>query len=501
MNQTSQNRSMKGKARQTLDNHFNIAGTVQQHVITPFVQQIAENNFQIGASTTAEKSVFKKRATETTMQQQISESSKQKGEEEKVQKIDRIHGEQSTHEKKVPEKLVKTDSPVPQILALSTQQDEKKIVQEFRMTKQAIVEGGTDAEGTMEPSQMTTHPTSQEQKRKTHQEVVRTGGTKQLTANRCPMLKSRISTQFNLLDQGIDGTRKASEVPKSKRHTNGKNIGRQTSQIHELQSKPHGENQSHYTQGTVKRKSRLPPIDQHGSREGTSCLLQCEVPKSKRHTNGKKIGRQNSQIHGLQSKPQGENQSNYKQGTMRRMNKLPPIEQHGSREGTSPLLQISLAKEQVLIRRMTKLSMPRSHIDGVERNGGTVIQQKSARRPGVMQHMTRSRPNPVGEQQAKTKEDALHVSRYPRSREMVPLRKLARKYTEINQAKSKRSAAKVSIRPANESCKVVIFNGRRVAIQQESNDYDYPGRRNGLCAGTDPAQQELTFIRVLRKRF
>ena len=368
------------------------------------------------------------------------------------------------------------------------------------MTKQAIAEGGTDAEGTMEPSQMTTHPTSQEQKRKTHQEVVRTGGTKQLTANRCPMLKSRISTQFNLLDQGIDGTRKASEVPKSKRHTNGKNIGRQTSQIHELQSKPHGENQSHYTQGTVKRKSRLPPIDQHGSREGTSCLLQCEVPKSKRHTNGKKIGRQTSQIHGLQSKPHGESQGNYKQSTMKRLSKLPPIEQHGSREGTSPLLQISLAKEQVLIRRMTKLSMPHSHIDGVERNGGTVIQQKSARRPGVMQHMTRSRPSPVGEQPTKTKEDALHVSRYPRSREMVPLRKLARKYTEINQAKSKR-AAKVSIRPVNESCKVVIFNGRRVAFQQESNDYDYPGRRNGLCARTDPAQQELTFIRVLRKRF
>ena len=498
-NQTAQNRSMKGKAKQTQDNHFNIEGTVQQHVITPFVQQIAENNFQIGASTTAEKSVFDKRATERTMQQQIPESSKQKGEEEKVQKIDRIHGEQSTHKKKVPEKLVKKDSRVPQILVLSTQQDEKKIVQAFRMTKQPLAEGGTDAKGTMEPSQMTTHPTSQEQKRKT-QEVLKKGDTKQPTANRCPMLKSRISTQFNRSDQGIDGTRKLSEVPKSKRHTIGKKIGNQTSQIHGVQSKPHGQNQSNYKQGTVKRKSRLPPIDQHGSREGTSCLLQCEVPKSKRHTNGKKIGRQTSQVHGLQSKPQGENQSNFKQGTMRRMNKLPPIEQHGSREGTSPLLQISLAKEQVLIRRMTKLSMPRSHIDGIERNGGTVIQQKSARRPGVMQHMTRSRPSPVGEQQAKTKEDALHVSRYPRSREMVPLRKLARKYTEINQANSKR-AAKVSIRPVNESCKVVIFNGRRVAIQQESNDYDYPGRRNGLCAGTDPAQQELTFIRVLRKRF
>ena len=367
------------------------------------------------------------------------------------------------------------------------------------MTEQPLAEGGTDAKGTMEPSQMTIHPTSQEQKRKT-QEVLKKGDTKQPTANRCPMLKSRISTQFNLSDQGIDGTRKLSEVPKSKRHTIGKKIGNQTSQIHGVQSKPHGENQSNYKQGKVKRKSRLPPIDQHGSREGTSCLLQCEVPKSKQYTNGKKIGRQNSQIHGLQSKPQGENQSNFKQGTMRRMNKLPPIEQHGSREGTSPLLQISLAKEQVLIRRMAKLSMPHSHIDGVERNGGTVIQQKSARRPGVMQHMTRSQPSPVGEQQAKRKEDALHVSRYPRSREMVPLGKLARKYTEINQAKSKR-AAKVSIRPVNGSCKVVIFNGRRVAVQQESNDYDYPGRRNGLCAGTDPAQQELTFIRVLRKRF
>ena len=147
--------------------------------------------------------------------------------------------------------------------------------------------------------------------------------------------------------------------------------------------------------------------------------------------------------------------------------------------------------------------MTRRHNDDVETNGGAgkaMIQQKSARRPGVLQPMTRW-PSLVGEQQATRKEDAVHVSRYPRSREMVPQRKLARKYTEINQAKSKRSVAKASIRPVNESCKVVIFNGRRVAIQQKSNDYDYPGRRNGLCAGTDPAQQELTFIRVLRKRF
>ena len=147
--------------------------------------------------------------------------------------------------------------------------------------------------------------------------------------------------------------------------------------------------------------------------------------------------------------------------------------------------------------------MTRRHNDDVETNvgaGKAMIQQKSARRPGVIQPMTRW-PSLVGEQQAIRKEDAVRVSRVPRSREMVPQRKLARKYTEINQAKSKRSVAKASIRPVNESCKVEIFKRRRVAIQQESNDYDYPRRRNGLCAATDPAQHELTFILVLRKRF
>ena len=95
----------------------------------------------------------------------------------------------------------------------------------------------------------------------------------------------------------------------------------------------------------------------------------------------------------------------------------------------------------------------------------------------------------------------MHVSRYPRSRAMLTQRKLSRNYMEINQAKNNRSVVKVSLRPVNERRKVEIFKRRRVAIQQESNDYDYPGRRNGLCAWTDPAQQELTFIRVLRKCF
>ena len=186
------------------------------------------------------------------------------------------------------------------------------------------------------------------------------------------------------------------------------------------------------------------------------------------------------------------------------MNKLPPIhdEQNDSGGRTSSHLQISLAEEQVLIRRMSRFSMTRRHNDDVETNvgaGKAMIQQKSARRPGVIQPMNRW-PSLVGEQQATRKEDAVRVSRVPRSREM-PQRKLARKYTEINQAKSKRSVAKASIRPVNESCKVEIFKRRRVAFQQESNDYDYPRRRNGLCAATDPAQHELTFILVLRKRF
>ena len=446
MNQTVPNHSMKDKAKRTLDNHFNIRETVQHPVITPFVQQITEENFQIGGSNAAKNSVFHKGTIERTMQRQISDSSTQKDEEKKAQKLVKTLGEQ----KKVPETLVKKGNPLPQIPVPSTQQDGKKIDQEFRIAKQTTDAEGMDAEVTMELSQVA-HPKSQDQKRKTH-EALRRPDTKQPlfhratelrkpTANpRCPTLKSRLSSQF-IAPDGIDSTRKVTEVPTFRQYTYGKKIRRQTSQIHGLQSKQH------------------------------------------------KV----------------ENQSNYQQGTIRRMNKLPPIhdEQHDSGGRTSSHLQISLAAEQVLIRRMSRFSMTRRHNDDVETNGGAgkaMIQQKSARRPGVIQPMTRW-PSLVGEQQATTKEDAVHVSRYPRSREMVPQRKLARKYMEINQAKSKRSVAKASIRPVNESCKVEIFKRRRVAIQQESNDYDYPRRRNGLCAATDPAQQELTFILVLRKRF
>ena len=443
MNQTVPNHSIKGKAKQTRDNHFNIRGTVQHPVITPFVQQITEEDFQIGGSNAAKKSVFDKGTIKRTMQRQISDSSTPEDEEKKAQKLVKTLGEQ----KNVPETLVKKGNPLPRIPVPSTQQDGKKIDQEFRIAKQTTDAGGMDAEVTMELSQIT-HPKSQDQKRKTH-EALRRPDTKQPLFHRatelrkpppnprCPMLKSRLSSQF-IAPDGIESTRK---VPTFRQHTYGKKIRRQTSQNHGLQSKQH----------------------------------------------------------------KAENQSNYRQGTMRRMNKLPPIhdEQHDSGGRTSSHLQISLAEEQVLIRRMSRFSMTRRHNDDVETIGGAgkaMIQQKSARRPGVIQPMTRW-PSRVGEQQATRKEDAVHVSRYPRSREMVPQRKLARKYTEINQAKSKRSVAKASIRPVNESCKVEIFKLRRVAIQQESNDYDYPGRRNGLCAGTDPAHQELTFIRVLRKRF
>ena len=445
MNQTVPNHSMKGKAKQTLDNHFNIGETVQHPVITPFGQQITEENFQIGGSNAAKKSVFDRGAVERTMQRQIAESSTQKHEEEKAQKLVKTLGEQ----KKVPETLVKKGNQLPQIPVPSTQQDGKKIDQEFRIAKQTTDAEGMDAEVTMELLQIA-HPKIQDEKRKTH-EGLRRPDTKQPlfhratelrkpTANpRCPMLKSRLSSQF-IAPDGIDSTRKVTEVPKFKQHTYGKKIRRKTSQIHGLQSKPH----------------------------------------------------------------KAENQSNYQQGTMRRMNKLPPIhEQHDSGGSTSSHLQISLAEEQVLIRRMSRFSMTRRHNDEVETNGGArkaVIQQKSARRPGVIQPMARWR-SPVGKQQATIEEDAVHVSRYPRSRAMLTKRKLSRNYMEINQAKNNRSVAKVSIRPVNERCKVEIFKGRRVAIQQESNDYDYPGRRNGLCAQTDPAQQELTFIRVLRKRF
>ena len=427
------------------DNHFKIRGTIQHPVITPFVQQITEENFQIGGSNAAKKSVFDKGTIERTMQRHISDSSTQKDEKKRAQKLVKTPGEQ----KKVPETLVKKGNPLPQIPVPSTQQDGKKIALEFRIAKQTTDAEGMDAEVTMELSQIT-HPKSQDQKRKIH-EARRRPDTKQPlfhratelrkpTANpRCPMLKSRLSSQFIAPDV-TDSTWKVTEVPKFRQHTYEKKIGRQTSQIRGLQSKQH----------------------------------------------------------------KADNQRNYQQGTMRRMNKLPPIHrQHDSGGSTSSHLKTSLAEEQALIRRMSRFSMTRRHNDEVETDGGArkaVIQQKTARRPGVIQPMTRW-PSPVGIQQATTEKDAVYVSRHPRSRAMLTQRKLSRNSMEINQAKNNRSVAKVGIRPVNESCKVEIFKRRRVAIQQESNDYDYPGRRNGLCAGTDPAQQELTFIRVLRKRF
>ena len=47
-----------------------------------------------------------------------------------------------------------------------------------------------------------------------------------------------------------------------------------------------------------------------------------------------------------------------------------------------------------------------------------------------------------------------------------------------------------------------VMPERRVAFHQETNELQHcTDRRIGLCTQTDPAQQHLTFIRVLRKRF
>ena len=49
-----------------------------------------------------------------------------------------------------------------------------------------------------------------------------------------------------------------------------------------------------------------------------------------------------------------------------------------------------------------------------------------------------------------------------------------------------------------------VKTGRRVAFQCANNDHvqhQYSARRDGLCKQTGPSQEELTFIRVLRKRF
>lgn len=112
---------MKGKAKQTLDNDFNIGGTVQHPVITPFGHQITEENFQIGGSNVAKKSVFDKGTIERTMQRQISDSSFQKDEEKKAQKLVKTLGEQ----KKVPETLVKNGNPLPRSLYRLSNKTEK----------------------------------------------------------------------------------------------------------------------------------------------------------------------------------------------------------------------------------------------------------------------------------------------------------------------------------------------------------------------------------------
>ena len=49
-----------------------------------------------------------------------------------------------------------------------------------------------------------------------------------------------------------------------------------------------------------------------------------------------------------------------------------------------------------------------------------------------------------------------------------------------------------------------VKTARRVAFQRANNDHvqhQYSARRDGLCNQTGPSQEELTFIRVLRKRF
>ena len=65
---------------------------------------------------------------------------------------------------------------------------------------------------------------------------------------------------------------------------------------------------------------------------------------------------------------------------------------------------------------------------------------------------------------------------------------------------------KMTMAPRRDN-RILIVNGnegrptRRVGMQHESNDHEYSGRRHGLNNHTDAIQRELTYIRVLRKRF
>ena len=172
--------------------------------------------------------------------------------------------------------------------------------------------------------------------------------------------------------------------------------------------------------------------------------------------------------------------------------------------------------QKVMIRKLTKPPLPRT-LDVEVRSGEseeTMIHKHRRRRPRIGQRL-RAVPEAVQHQanmvmsreKAASNETAI-ARQYRNSPEAI---KQVELLTNKDEHKGNKNASKHLENAHNDQTKrrsrIVIMNvnqgtqGRRVAIQHGNNDNECSARRNALCKQTDPTQQELTFIRVLRKRF
>ena len=146
-----------------------------------------------------------------------------------------------------------------------------------------------------------------------------------------------------------------------------------------------------------------------------------------------------------------------------------------------------------MTRKMTKLPLPR-HLDVEERGGSkgeTLTCRQWCRRSGLDQQM---KPGPVN------RNGQVAIV-------MLPGRTAGNNGGHQVTNKAQRKARNGQMTMPSKGSRVVMMDmtqakaGRRVAIQFGNNDNDSFARGHGLCKDTDPAQKELTFMRVLRKRF
>ncbi|KAJ7375638.1 hypothetical protein OS493_039924 [Desmophyllum pertusum] len=163
---------------------------------------------------------------------------------------------------------------------------------------------------------------------------------------------------------------------------------------------------------------------------------------------------------------------------------------------------------RVTVARQTDTKEKTGWNEGVVSNNKTIIRRPLAR---VIIAVHRTRCDLVPQQQ-KARDDNMK----PRSRNVASTLNQAmpereahenKQGTEGHQTATKQQQQKArddNMKPRSRNVASTLNQAmpeRRVACQHQTNDAHYTDRRKGVCHVTDPAQQHLTFIRVLRKRF